>query len=455
MQKSGFIRNLCFGFAVWFVLVGCGTSPTPTPAPTNTAVPSPEPTVIPSGLYVDAVEPVAEINPLVYGTNYGPWTVVTVDVQDEFAASGLTYLRFPGGRWGDTFDIQEYQLDQFFDLADQIDAEMTISVRLLGGTPEAAAELVRYVNIEQERGVRYWSIGNEPSLYVDLQGASEWDTAFYNEQWRIIAEAMKEVDPSIELLGPNIHQFSAPFEARPKDPSGNDWLRDFLEANGDMVDVVTVHRYPFPQSRMDPLPTIDDLRNNSKEWDDLVPALRQEIRDVLGKDLPIGVMEINSNYTDVAGGEATPDSYYNAIWWGDVLGRMINQDVDMVTHFVINNGRAGLGLLGRTEPRPIYFTYLLYQQMGDQRLFSQSDDELVSVVAARRDDGMVTVILVNLGDEAVTKPLAIRGVEAETAVSTTILAPDQFAEEIGATDFANGVTLPGQSMTLLVIEGDE
>ena len=47
-------------------------------------------------------------------------------------------------------------------------------------------------------------------------------------------------------------------------------------------------------------------------------------------------MEISSNYTDVAGGDATPDSFYNAIWWGDVLGRMINQEVDMVTQFALD-----------------------------------------------------------------------------------------------------------------------
>jgi hypothetical protein len=54
-------------------------------------------------------------------------------------------------------------------------AEPSISVRLHGGTPEAAAELVRYTNIEQGYAVRYWSIGNEPSLYRD------YDTETYNE----------------------------------------------------------------------------------------------------------------------------------------------------------------------------------------------------------------------------------------------------------------------------------
>ena len=101
-----------------------------------------------------------------------------------------------------------------------VEAEPTISVRLLGGTPEKAAELVRMVNIEKGRGVKYWSIGNEPSLYIDLQDAAEWDTEHYNEQWRLFAEAMLAVDPDIELLGPNIHQIAADPAARTKDPAG-------------------------------------------------------------------------------------------------------------------------------------------------------------------------------------------------------------------------------------------
>ena len=458
MAKMGFWRNLGFGFACWLVLSGCGgndvgeETAVSTSIPTATSIPTPVPTVIPAGLYVDGIEPVGSINPLVYGTNYGPWLVVTVDVQDEFLASGLTFLRFPGGRHGDSNDIKTYHIDQLFDLADQIEAEVTISVRLLGGTPEEAAEVVRYVNVEKELGVRYWSIGNEPSLYIDLQGEEEWDTAFYNEQWRIFAEAMEAVDPSIAFIGPNIHQFVAEESARPKDPLGNDWMAEFLKANGDVVDVVSIHRYPFPTSRVDPLPSIDDLRFNTREWEEIIPALREEIREVTGRDMPIGVMEINSNWSNASLGDATPDSYYNAIWWGDVLGRMINHEVDMVTHFALQHKTSGWGMLGRTEPRPTYFVYRMYQHMGDDLLFSETDDDLISVVAARRDDGALTIMLINLGDDAVTKPLTIRGFDGNTAVQTYRLAPEMMAEEIGKTDFSNDIELPGQSMTLLIIE---
>ena len=441
---------------VTLLLLGCGervlptATPEPTAAPTNT--PAPTPTVIPMGLYVDTTDALGPISPLVYGTNYGPWLVVTVDVQDEFEVSGLTYLRFPGGRFGDTRNVQSFDIDRLIDLAATIDAEVTISVRLLGGTPERAAELVEYTNIEKGYGVKYWSIGNEPSLYIDLQKEAEWDTEFYNEQWRLYAEAMLAVDPTIELLGPNIHQISADYAARPKDPSGRDWLEEFLVANGDMVDVVTVHRYPFPISRTQPVPTLDQLRNNPQEWDSIIPALRKTVRDLTGEDKPIGIMEINSNYLDVSSLDTSPDSFYNAIWWGDVLGRLIRQEVEQVTHFALQNNRSGWGMLGRTEPRPTYYTYQLYQRFGQDLLFSESDDSHVSVLAAQRDDGATTVMLINMLDEAATKPLKIVGLDTNEASEVWRLEDGIMAENMGPMTVGDTIELPGWSMTLLVFD---
>ncbi len=438
-----------------FLLIGCASQQPATPAPTETIAPTatavpPTPTVIPPGLYVDASAPSAPISPLVYGTNYGPWLVVTVDVQDEFAESGLTYLRFPGGRYGDTYDMKEYQIDQFMDLKAVIDAEVTISVRLLGGSPEDAAEIVRYTNIEKGYGVTYWSIGNEPSLYSALQNAPEWDTAFYNAQWREFAEAMLAVDPDIQLLGPNIHQIAADENDRPKDDNGLDWLNEFLQVNGDMVDVVTFHRYPFPISRTEPIPTFEQLRDNPPEWDTIIPAVRETIREITGEDKPIGIMEINSNYTDVSTFEYSPDGFYNAIWWGDVLGRFINQEVEMVTHFALQNKISGWGMLGRTEPRPTYFVYRMYQNFGDELLFSRSDQEYISIVAARRDDGAVTVMIINRGADAVEVPLEIVGVDTTQASEVWRLEPDVFADNLGVQTVGERVELPATSMTLFV-----
>ena len=405
---------------------------------------------MPHALYVDVGQRLGRISPLVYGTNHGPWSVVTYDLRPQAEAAGITFLRFPGGNWGDQNTLRGYQVDQFIDLAQWMGAEPSISVRLTGGTPESAAELVRYANVESGYNIRYWSIGNEPSLY------SEYDTVRYNTEWRTFAEAMRAVDPDILLIGPDLHQYSSESATDPKDQAGRDWLREFLLANGDLVDIVAIHRYPFPASMMDARTTIGDLRANSREWDEIIPHLRAVIREAVGRDLPVAVTEVNTHWSSAVGGEATPDSFYAAIWWGDVLGRLVRQRVEIVAHFSLhsNNSIGGWGLLGRSDVRPAYYVYQIYQRFGSQLIHASSDDPDLSIYAALRDDGALTLVVINLGSEERTYPLHLDGFAAGEAEVWRFDA-DHRAERVGTWMVTDKVTLPAQSITLYVISAGE
>lgn len=419
-----------------------------------TEVPTEEPvTPEPAGVWVDPSNSLGEINPLVYGTNYGPWQAITLENMPNLDESGLKFIRFPGGRWGDTHNLRDYQIRQLMAHVDQIEGDVTISARLLGGTPEQAADLLKMVNEEMGHDVRLWSIGNEPSLYRTMQQAEEWDTVYFNEQWRQFAEAMLAVDPDITILGPNTHQFRQDETQNPKDANGLDWMREFLKANGDMVDVVTFHRYPFPTSLSDPSPDRDALRNSSEEWDEIIPKIREVIREETGKDLPIGIMEINSNWTDASGSETTADSHLNAIWWADVLARLIKQDVDMVTHFALQNNSAGWAMMNRTGVRPTYYTFQMYDHLGESKVAAGSDERYVTVLAAERaSDSALTVLLINRSDDPITVPFEIAG-EKEISVSERwVFDTELNAENQGSQTLNGSIDLPGLSMTLLVVE---
>ncbi|MBS3783088.1 MAG: hypothetical protein KGY78_01455 [Anaerolineae bacterium] len=417
------------------------------PTPTRTADAGPPPTPAPDTLYVDAGRRVGAISPFVYGTNYGPWSVLPFDLQSQAWEAGITYLRFPGGNWGDQHNLRPFHIDPFIELCQHMGAEPSISVRLEGGTPEAAAEVVRYVNLEQGYGVRYWSIGNEPSLY------DGYDVDRYNAEWRLFAEAMLAVDPSILLIGPDLHQYSADLATDPKDSAGNDWLRGFLTANGDLVDVVSIHRYPFPTSLADAATTIDDLRANSREWDKIIAHLRTVVGEASGRDLPVAVTEINTHWSSAVSGEATPDAFYAAIWWGDVLGRLIRQRVEIVAHFTFysKNSIGGWGLLGQSGVRPAYYVYQIYRRFGDQLVYASSGDPDLSIYAAVNDAGALTLIVINLGPREKTCPLRLEGF-APGEVQRWLFDIDHAAERIGTETLEERIVLPGQSMTLYVLE---
>ncbi len=423
-------------------------TPRPTPLPTWTPIPTPRP----GGLYVDAAASQGPVSRLSYGSNCGPWGMVPLDVMPQYEASGLTLLRFPGGNWGDQNDLEEYQVDQFIALARKIHAEPLICVRLEKGTPEKAAALVKYAR-DKGYGVRYWGIGNEPNLYASRDPS--YDTVRLNREWRQFAQAMEAVDPAIQLVGPATNQFTGDPAVDPKDSAGRDWLREFLRANGDMVDVVAVHRYPFPRSQVDGPPSVDELLADAPRWDDIVRNLRAAVRETTGRDLPIAFTEFNSSWASQTGAETTTDSFYSALWLGDVLGRLIRQRVDMIVHFALQSSPrlGGFGLLGTYEVRPAYYVYQMYKGFGSELVYASSDQPMLSIYAARRADGALTLMAVNRGPQAMTQRVTLAGFAPAGRAEVRLFDPTHNAETRPAVDVSADFqyTFPPTSMTLLTI----
>jgi alpha-L-arabinofuranosidase len=414
--------------------------------PTSTPVLTP----VPGGLFVDGGFSLGPISPLVYGTNYGPWLGVSLEVQPTLKELGLTYIRFPGGHWGDTNETTEAQIDLLMYFANEWGAIPSISVRLPNSTPEEAAATVRYANITKGYNIRYWSISNEvnlfdekPTLYPDGYTVEQ-----FNEEWRAFALAMKAVDPTILLVGPDISQFIHSPTAT-YGQTFTDWLTSFLKVNGDLIDVVAVHRYPFPAGSHSAPPTKDELRNQTQEWDKLVPALRTIVHETTGRDLPLAITEVNSSWSVNVGGEGTMDSHYNAIWWADSLGRMIRQDVAIVAQFAVTGQ---FGMTGRYDIHPTAYVYQLYKNFGKDEIYASSDDPFVSIYAARREDGTLTLMIVNLKSETVNTSLMLANAQPGTA-ETWLLDPTHIAEqgESIALDATTLLTIPAESVTLLVL----
>ncbi len=417
--------------------------PTQTPWPTSTAVPTP----VAGALFVDPSVDLGPISPYVYGSNYGPWVAVPFNMLKEAYDSRVTVLRWPGGNWGDGNDIQTLQLDTFMGLFKDKGITPTISVRLLNGTPEAAAALVHYANIQKGYNIHYWSIGNEPNLFEPLIQQS-YDTERHNREWRAIAVAMKAVDPSIELLGPELSQFTSDPSYNPKDNAGRDFMTEFLKANGDMTDIVTIHRYPFPTNMQSAVASIDEMRANSAEWDKTIPYLRGLIREHTGREIPVAITEISSYWSAQTEGDTTPDSYYNAIWYADVLGRFIKHNVFMANVWVFANRDGGHGLIFGSELRPTYYVFQMYSHFGSQQVYAASGIPNVTVYAAKRKDGVLTLMVINLSDTEQAVPLQVQGLTLSQA-GTWLFDATHNAEDVGAIDLSGGMLkLPPQSITL-------
>lgn len=419
-------------------------------------------------LIVDATAELGAISPYVYGVNFGFDSIIPPDMMPLGQALGVKYMRLGSGT-SDQQDLSEIIIDLLVLQAKQMGAEPAVTVRLYGGTPEKAAHLVEYANIDKGYNIRYWSIGNEPNIFVGSVRAPSYTVEDLNRDWRPIAEAMLAVDPTITLVGPDITQYavqnatSNPIEhlpgsvgGIPLDSAGNDWLQGFLKANGDLLGVVSVHRYPFGYKRGTTIitPAIDDLRVNAQEWDTFIPNLREVIRSAAGRDIPIAITEINSNSIPSSGSDAGTDSLYNAVWLADVLGHLIRQQVDIVSYWNLRSKGAGFGLIGIEDVRPTYYVYILYKQFGDQLVQSSWTDPDVSIYAAKRKDGRLTLMVVNLGPDEKTKLLQLTGFTPSGDAEVWRLDATHSAEQVDAEDVSSSITVPRQSVTLYVVPGE-
>jgi len=441
-------------------LVACQTKSADTNvqnAPSATAV-------APDGAFwIDPSQDQGEISKFVLGANHGPWADLGAANLEPAKASGITFLRWPGGNWGDQNNVQNYQVDSYIFQARMMGAEPSMTVRLLDGTPEQAAQLVRYTNIEKGYGVKYWSIGNEPDLFIVRDRI--WTPEYYAKRWREFALAMEAVDPDIQFYGPEISAFLGDvgyFDPREflyvetvkQDFTKRDYLVEFLKVNKDLVDIVAVHHYPFPKSRTDGVPTWQQLRDNTPEWDRIIPNLRRIIRETTGEDKPVGITEFNSDASDAAGSETSTDSFYNALWLADVLGRVLRTQPDVVAYWLLKNSYAGHGMMSSFDLRPTYHVYQIYRQFGNHLLIASSPEEYVSLFAAKRDDGTITAIFVNRGDKAIDKPFKIENGNIFQLTEAYLLDADHNAEPITPPEFKNGdtINLPAYSVTLYILK---
>lgn len=264
---------------------------------------------------------------------------------------------------------------------------------------------------------------------------------------------MREVDPNILLVGPDISQY-------PSNPTDyhaplREWIRIFMRENGDLVDVVSIHRYPLPTVFNAPPTTIAQLRETAQQWDFIITDLRKVIREATGRDYPIGILEVSSHWSKTLGGEATPDSFFHAIWWADVLTRLINYQVEIVAYFMLASyGGTDFGLFDRYQARPTFYVYPLYKRFGKTLLPSQSSDSKLTVAAALTEAGELTVVVVNPFEEERTAKLEVDGALACPLKAAWRLDQQHKAEAIALESDAPRLVLPAYSVTLYQLEAN-
>ena len=192
---------------------------------------------------------------------------------------------FPNPAWGGIED-NFFGIDEFLRFCQLIGAEPHICVNMGDGAAEEAAAWVEYVNGSTDSlwgkkraknghpepyNVKIWEVGNE--IYGEWQighcGAEE--NARRYKEW---SEAMKAVDPSIELLATG-----SPFDAV---ESHHHWHETLLDEGGKYLECITLHALPNNNRQLGDNKNIDNiwlsLMAHTTRWENMdIPRLLQLI----------------------------------------------------------------------------------------------------------------------------------------------------------------------------------
>lgn len=159
--------------------------------------------------------------------------------------SGTSIVRF-GGIAPDNNMPTNYQYIKMIDSIRANGMEPIIQVPFANNryTAQQAAEIVRYINITKGKEIKYWIIANEPDL-----GYGYTSSAQIARYFRPFASAMKAIDPSILIIGPEIASFNQTIMNGLTTPGGPDDITGKDAAGRYYLDVISFHTYPFNGSQ--------------------------------------------------------------------------------------------------------------------------------------------------------------------------------------------------------------
>jgi hypothetical protein len=372
------------------------------------------------------------------GVNYWLWMPAFGDdvtgTSAMMAALKPTVMRVGG--YNNDANTQDPFDDAAFDTAvayaRAIGAEPIIQVPLLadisGKPPTAAtaAAMVTYGNLTKSYGLKYFSIGNEPDLYASqgliadstLPAIPGYTPADYCAAARAYVTAMKAVDPTIKIVGPDLSwKYIAGSGA-------NDWLTPILTSCGDLFDVVAIHRYPFEAAQA----TLSAAAADAASFRRVMTSVRGILQATGQGAKPLALTEMNVVYdATFCVLDASPGTVGAALWLADALGTA--NDLGLWTSAVwdiSDDDGYALGLIGPAPghtPRPAYYAYAFFaDHFGPTLLQVSSAPTGVNAYASRNQaDDTTEIVLVNWNQSPAPLAFSVGGLTTAPSPVTFIL----------------------------------
>jgi alpha-N-arabinofuranosidase len=386
-------------------------------------------------IHVDATNIKRTVDARLFGLNAAVWDdqFNTATTRSLLSANGTRLLRFPGGSLSDEYHWRTNttlnntfqwatNFDAFAGVTLALNAQAVITANYGTGTPQEAADWVRYANFTRGYGFKYWEIGNEcyGSWETDSRPRPH-DPYSYAVAARDYITAMRAADPTIKIGvvvvngEESYRNYSDHPATNPRTgQTHNGWtpvLLQTLHSFGVTPDFVIYHRY-------DQNPGGEDdagLLQSSKSWANDAADLRQQLNDYLGgQAAQVELVCTETNSVSSQPGKQTT-SLVNGLFYADNFGQILQTEFVTRMWWDLRNGQetknnnnpllygwrtvGDYGLVsGSNEPYPTYFAsklMALFTAGGDQVVEATSNYNLLAAYSVKRADGALALLLIN------------------------------------------------------------
>jgi len=457
---------------------------------------APPPSVV--NVSVNAKNPIRRVDARMFGLNTAIWdgvfnTGTTAELLNEVDNQAL---RFPGGSISDVYhwktnmsEGQTFQwatsFDAFANIATTTNAQAFITVNYGTGTPEEAAEWVKYSNRTKNHDFKYWEVGNENyGTWEADNNTRPHDPVTYVTRFKEYARQMKSVDHHIKIGAVIVvdedsnANYTDETVTNPRTGlTHNGWSAVMLatfKKLGFVPDFVIYHRYEQgPGDESDVF-----LLNSSKTWANDAAKIRQMLNDYLGQDARRVEVTCTENNSVFASPGKQTTSLVNGLFLADSMGNILKAEFNAFFWWDLRNGQEGgnnnssflygwrrygdYGIVNSANPAgpadryPTFYVYKLLQHFargGETVVSATSDYNGLGVYAVRDMDRSLRLLIINKHPTAaLNAKVTIDGFRAssyQSQVYTYGIPQDEAARTgVGSADVQNSeVVLPGNSFT--------
>ena len=385
---------------------------------------------------VNAAQTVRTVDARVFGVNNAAWdgyldTATTINILTNMDNQAL---RWPGGSGADVYFMTNENSNaktiNFIHVATNTHAQVFFTVNYGTGTPQQAADWVRYCNLTNHCAFKYWEVGNESGglWETDNNTNAPWkphDPWTYAMRFKDYYNQMKAVDPTIKIGAPAdiTEDGTANYTDHPvvnprTHVTHNGWTPVMLHTmltNGVIPDFLIDHKYA---------PGDGDTYNllYSSTWASDAAGLRQMLVDYLGSTNTSVELTCTENGSQQ---DRQAVSLVGGLFLADSIGQLLQTEINSRLTWDLRNGQgtvtnsdnalygwriagngyyytdwglvAGLG--NATASRyPTYYCGKLmkyFARGGDTVVAVTNDYQLLGTYAARRMNGTLTLLVIN------------------------------------------------------------